>query len=74
LRAGGSGSGHGLLDGAHRGAPCHRFRHSFATQLLEGGQDIRVIQELLAQRYVSTAMIYRPVLNSGPLGVCRTAK
>jgi integron integrase len=55
--------------GVSKAASCHPFRHSFATHVLERGQDIRTIHEILGHKDVSTTMIYTHVLNRRPLGV-----
>ncbi|WP_286194431.1 tyrosine-type recombinase/integrase [Synechococcus sp. CCY 0621] len=59
--------------GLTKAASCHIFRHSFATRLLERRQDIRMIQEFLGHRDVSTTMIYTHVLNRVLIGVCSPA-
>ncbi len=50
-------------------ASCHTFRHSFATEALRGGCDIRTLQRIMGHKDIRTTMIYLHVLEHSGLSI-----
>jgi len=59
--------------GVTKRVTCHTFRHSFATELLRNGTDIRAIQELLGHTSIETTQIYTHVVGVLNRGVVSPA-
>lgn len=55
--------------GILKNASCHTFRHTFATELLRDGVDVRTVQKLMGHKDIRTTMIYLHAIDQIGLGV-----